>query len=132
MPTHGQTTPFIERPWNELADVWSERAQRGLPIAHLVAIIESVIATGAATQLAAASSMYDLIVVDRPIPAPPYSVVVVRSPVSVRPPAPGKVVIEHCSLTGGIDRIERPTADAVPLFWRFMIEKFGVDPRPSP
>ena len=132
MPTHGQTTPFIERRWNELAEVWSERAQNGWPTAHLVAIIESVIDTGAVSQLAAASSMYDLIVVDRPIPEPPYSVVYVRSPISVRPPAPGTVVIEHCSLTGWIDRIERPTADAVPLFWRFMIEKFGVAPRLSP
>jgi hypothetical protein len=26
------------------------------------------------------------------------------------------------------DRIGRPVADAVPLFWRFMIEKFGVEP----
>lgn len=132
VPTHGQTSPFIERPWDELADVWSERARSGVPVAHLVAIVESVIAAGAATQLAAASSLYDLIVVDRPIPEPPHSMVIVRSPVSVRPSAAGKVVIEHCSLTGRIDRIERPTSDAVPLFWRFMIEKFGIDPRQLP
>jgi hypothetical protein len=24
--------------------------------------------------------------------------------------------------------IERPAAEAVPLFWRFMIEKYGVHP----
>jgi hypothetical protein len=89
------------------------------PVGHLVAVAESVIATGVATQLAAASSMYALIVAERPIPEPPYSVVFVRSAVSVRPPAPGKVVIEHCSLTGRVDRIERPIADTVPLFWRF-------------
>jgi hypothetical protein len=47
----------------------------------------------------------------------------------VRPPAAEKVVIESCSLTGRIDRIERPVAETVPLFWRFMIEKFGVPPR---
>jgi hypothetical protein len=128
--TFGQTTPFIERPWNELAEMWSARARSGVPIAHVVAVVESVIATGTDSQLAAGSSMYDLIVTERPIPEPPYSVVVVRSPVSVRPPASGKVVIEHCSLTGRIDRLERPVAETVPLFWRFMIEKFGVAPRP--
>jgi hypothetical protein len=31
-------------------------------------------------------------------------------------------------VTGYDDRIERPASDAVPLFWRFMIEKFGVQP----
>jgi hypothetical protein len=55
--------------------------------------------------------------------------VVVRSAVSVRPPAAEKVVIESCSLTGRIVRIERPVAETVALFWRFMIEKFGLPPR---
>ena len=54
---------------------------------------------------------------------------VVRSAVAVRPPAAGKVVIESSSVTGRIDRIEPPVAETVPLFWRFMIEKFGVSPR---
>ncbi len=38
------------------------------------------------------------------------------------------------SVTGHDDQIARPVAEAVPLFWRFMIEKFGVDPevQPSP
>jgi hypothetical protein len=39
---------------------------------------------------------------------------------------PEHVLIEHVSLTGHDDRIERPAVDAVPLFWRFMSEKFGV------
>jgi len=37
-------------------------------------------------------------------------------------------VIEEMSLTGHRDLIERPAAEAVPLFWRFMIEKYGVHP----
>jgi hypothetical protein len=31
-------------------------------------------------------------------------------------------------MTGRSNRIERPVDEAVPLFWRFMIEKFGVGP----
>jgi hypothetical protein len=38
------------------------------------------------------------------------------------------VLIEQQSLTGHDDRIERLASEAVPLFWRFMIEKFGVHP----
>lgn len=72
--------------------------------------------------------MHDLIVVPTPIPEPPYGVVVVRAPGSIREPAMGFVRIEHLSTTGHDDVIDRPVIDAVPLFWRFMIEKFGVDP----
>jgi hypothetical protein len=122
----GQTAPFIERPWAEVAAVWAQYARGGAPVDHLVAIATSVLESGCADRLAAASSMYDLIVAERPVPEPPYAVVVVRSPRSVTPPRPGRVVIEHTSLTGRTERVERPVADAVPLFWRFMAEKLGV------
>ena len=59
---------------------------------------------------------------------PPYDLVVVRAPISIRPPTAGCVLIEHLTATGLDDKIEGPTADAIPLFWRFMIEKFGVYP----
>ncbi|MFC7597545.1 hypothetical protein ACFQU3_19675 [Terrabacter sp. GCM10028922] len=72
--------------------------------------------------------MHDLIVVAAPIPEPPYGVVAVRAPGSPRRPREGHVLIEHLSVTGHDDKIERPVAEAVPLFWRFMIEKFGVAP----
>jgi hypothetical protein len=32
------------------------------------------------------------------------------------------------AVTGRNDRIERQVDEAVPLFWRFVTEKFGVDP----
>jgi hypothetical protein len=117
--------PFSERTWDELVSDWSAGLDH-VPLGHMVAIAQSVIESGCASRLAATSSMYDLIVTERPVPEPPYTVVIVRSPVSVKPPAPGMVVIEHTSLTGRTDRIERPVAEAVPLFWRFMFEKFGV------
>jgi hypothetical protein len=55
----------------------------------------------------------------------------VRSPSSLTPPIADKVRIEHLSVTGRNDRIERPVDESVALFWRFMIEKFGVHPRLS-
>jgi hypothetical protein len=36
------------------------------------------------------------------------------------------VLIEHLTSTGHDERIERPASEAVPLFWRFAIEKFGL------
>jgi hypothetical protein len=38
----------------------------------------------------------------------------------------GNVRIRHEAFTGLTDEIERPIADAVPLFWCFVAEKFGI------
>lgn len=95
---------------------------------HMEAIVRSVLDSDAVDRLAAYTSMHDLIVVDVPIPEPPYGVVAVRAPSSLHRPRDGHVLIEEMSVTGHNDEIERPVAEAVPLFWRFMIEKFGVAP----
>ncbi|WP_143162975.1 hypothetical protein [Couchioplanes caeruleus] len=103
-------------------------ADRYSQFRHMSDIVKSVLASDQTEALAACTSMHDLIVVPTPIPEPPYGVVAVRAPGSLREPGNGLVRIEHLSVTGHNDAIERPVADAVPLFWRFMIEKFGVDP----
>ena len=95
-------------------------------------IVKSVLASDQTAALAACTSMHDLIVVPTPLPEPPYGVVAVRAPGSLHRPATGFVRIEHLSTTGQNDVIDRPVIDAVPLFWRFMIEKFGVDPGREP
>lgn len=91
-------------------------------------IVKSILESGQDNDLAGCTAMFDLIVVPRPLKEPPYDVVAVRSPFSLRPPLPGRVRIEHLSLSGRDDVIDRPVDQAVPLFWRFMIEKFGVAP----
>jgi hypothetical protein len=93
-------------------------------------IVKSVLASDQTGALAACTAMHDLIVVPTPIPEPPYGVVAVRAPGSIHQPAMGFVRIEHLSTTGHDDVIDRPVVNAAPLFWRFMIEKFGVDPGP--
>ena len=94
----------------------------------MAAIVDSVVRSNATERLAARTAMHDLIVVVTPIPDPPYEVVAVRAPGSLRPPRANHLLIEHLSVTGHDDRLERPVDDAVPLFWRFMIEKFGIAP----
>jgi hypothetical protein len=42
----------------------------------------------------------------------------------------GWVAVEHVTVTGRDERIDRPAAETVPLFWRFVMEKFGVQPLP--
>lgn len=126
--THGHTTPFQARSWVDIDAFLQGMAERDARFRHMAAIVRSVIDSRAADRLAAYTSMHDLIVVPVPIPEPPYGVVAVRAPGSRREPQDGHVLIEHMSVTGHDDKIERPVTEAVPLFWRFMIEKFGVVP----
>jgi hypothetical protein len=92
-------------------------------------IVDSVIECGRTNRLAAVTAMHDLVVAVRPVPEDvAIDVVLVRSPSSHIPVEPGAVLIQHRSTTGFDDEITRPADEAVALFWRFMIEKFGVSP----
>ncbi|SEE93763.1 hypothetical protein [Jiangella alba] len=129
MCTHGRTTPFVARDWREIEQFLDESVGSTPGFGHLTDIVRSVIASGRSEALAGCTSMHDILVVPRPVPEPPYGVVVVRAPSSLRrAPRAGNVVIEEQSVTGHDDIVERPAAEAVPLFWRFMIEKFGIAP----
>lgn len=84
-------------------------------------VVRSVIAEGAADQLAAHTSMHDLVVTTAPVTEKPDWIRV--------GPRGATILIRHASeLTGPGDEIERPTNQALPLFWRFVIEKFGIHP----
>ena len=74
--------------------------------------------------LAGLTFMTDLVVVTRPVPEPPMDEVIVRWQW-------GFVEIEHVAHTGRNDKIRRPADQAVRLFWRFMIEKYGIHPSSS-
>jgi hypothetical protein len=130
MRTHGVTHQFRPRSWEEIYADLAEMAERYPQFAHMAAIAESVITSGAAGQLAGCTSHEDIWVVTAPPPDPPYDLIAVRAPSSLRPPLTGHVLIEHWSCTGHDDRIERPVADAVRLFWRFVITKYGIHPNP--
>lgn len=94
----------------------------------MVDIVHSVIACGADGRLAIVTSMHDLIVVpSAEVPTPSQAIVVRRGTAWVALPA-GQIAIDHRSATGHHESIIRPVAEAVPLFWRFVREKFGIEP----
>lgn len=95
---------------------------------HMADIVDSVVRSDAVDRLAGCTSMHDLVVVPRPEPEPPYGAIIVRAPGSLANPRVGEVIVEHTSVTGKRDLVARPVADAVPLFWRFVIEKYGIEP----
>mgnify|MGYP001383631714 CR=1 FL=1 len=129
MRTLGFPYPFRQTPWDEIADFLGGMADRNPGFQHMADIVNSVIDSRSTELLAAFTSMHDLMVVATPIPDAPVDLVAVRAPGSLHPASPdGLVLIEHLTVSGNNDRIERPVAEAVPLFWRFMIEKWGVQP----
>lgn len=128
MNSRAFNVPFRESPWAEIASRFTELAVLHPSFQHMADIVDSVIARRATTDLAALTSMHDLVVAKKPLPTEsPIDVVIVKSPSSHRGyVAPGWVAIEHLSTTGHDDQITRPSDQAVPLFWRFMAEKFAV------
>ncbi|MFD7653552.1 hypothetical protein ACFV4N_06190 [Actinosynnema sp. NPDC059797] len=124
----GWPHPFREQPWDRIAAWFHEVAAQNRHYRHMADIVDSVRACGGEERLAGLTSMHDLVVTPRPVrAAPPVEVVVVRAPSSGLV-GEGGVLIAHWSTTGRDDEIHRPADEAVPLFWRFVIEKFGVEP----
>jgi hypothetical protein len=117
---------FKERPWAEVSlferEVWSNDS-RGR---YLLDIIDSVLVSGVADDLAVTTSMHDLLIVGRPVPDPPMDVLFIRAPGSSRAPTIGHVLIEYKANSGRNTIIERPVEQAVRLFWQLVEEKFGV------
>jgi hypothetical protein len=124
----GHQSEFRPRPWPDIEAFFAGMAGRHPQFSHMADIVMSIRASAVEAQLAGRTSMHDLIVVPTPSMPPPYDVIRVCSPSSLRPVAPGDVLVEHLAATGNNDRISRPTTDAVPLFWRFVREKYGVLP----
>jgi hypothetical protein len=120
--------PFREVPWGMIASRFHDLAKKMPDLQYMADIVDSVRACGGEERLAGLTSMHDLVVTSRPVPDfHPVGVVIVRSPSSGYVGA-GGVFIEHHSVTGHDDQIFRTSDEAVSLFWRFMIEKFGVEP----
>lgn len=87
-------------------------------------IVRSVVASPAREQLCFVTSMWALVVT--PAPGSPGPVDAVRVDTTEQ----GDVLVEHLPLVGLADKIQRPDVEAVPLFWRFMKEKYGIEGLP--
>jgi hypothetical protein len=122
--TLGFPYDFRPTPWEELLAATERRPQA----AYLQPILRSVADSPARAHLAGAMWMNDLVVVATPVTDPPIDVLVSTFE-SLEPSGARHLIrIEHRSATGRNDNIERTPDEAVALFWRFVIEKFGVAP----
>ncbi len=122
------TEPFPDRPWEAIDRRFATMADLYPDFRHMSDIVKSVLETDRTSMLAGFTSMHDLLVVAKPIPQhwTPVKVLAPNAPFLPQ----GMVRIEHLSASGRLECIERPVGEAVPLFWRFVKEKFGVEPGP--
>jgi hypothetical protein len=111
--------------WAALAEQYATAPQ---PVAPVRDVVQSIVRSPARHQLLFTTSMWDLVVTATPMSSPPVDVVIVRSAVGMRDTADGRVLVEHLPIVGHADAIERDASEAVPLFWRFMAEKYGIEP----
>jgi hypothetical protein len=117
MRTLAHPYEFAPQSWDELA-----RESENEMYSYARPIIESIRHSNVTDQLAGALWQGGLAVAVVPISGPPIELLRVSAL------GPGIVRILHQTHTGKNDEIDRPASDAVALFWRFAIEKFGVKP----
>jgi hypothetical protein len=101
-------------PWAEILEQLESHQKD-----YLRPIVESVI-EAADHSLAGALWIEGLAVVPMPIRDPPLDVLITARTDN------GDIRIRHAAVTGHNDDISRPMDQAVPLFWRFVNEKFGI------
>lgn len=124
--TMGFPHTFRSTPWADIL----ERTLREPSLSYLTPMVQSIADSPAASQLAGALWVNQLAVVQAPVGDAPLDVLIVsavdegntRDEVT-------RVSVVHTTVTGRNDGIERPLDDAVALFWRFVVEKFGVASR---
>jgi hypothetical protein len=130
---HGHLLP-MNYPWSQ----WPELTEQAVPefrrrveysemnIAFL-AIIQSVSASGLSDQFVASWSPLGRLSVALAAFEPTLrEEITVRGDMPLHWVSPGSIRIYHESYSGMVDDIESPIVDAVPLFWRFVAEKFGI------
>jgi hypothetical protein len=115
--------------WNEVAERVRGYTGSNPKFRFLVDVIDSIRECGGQERLAGIWTLGGLVVTPLPIPdEPPIQEVILSLPGMGWGPTGEEVLIEHRAISGHDDRILRPSSEAVPLFWRFMIEKFGIAP----
>lgn len=121
--TMGFPHAFHSTPWADIL----ERTVRDTSLSYLTPLVQSIVASTAASQLAGALWVNQLAVAEAPVRDAPLDMLTVSA--VQEGDEVTRVNIVHMTVTGRNDAIERPLDDAVALFWRFVAEKFGVSPQ---
>ena len=109
-------------PWHEIEQFYERLSADGAVFVDpMLSLTRSIVAEGAASKLGAHTSMHDLVITTVPVSLEPdwLRVSLLRD---------GEIRITHDTPTGPGDSIERSQSELLPLFWRFLIEKWDIRP----
>jgi hypothetical protein len=123
-PHSWSTEPFKARSWPDLRDRFWGLADLHPEQLAAVEIIDSVV-NCAADRLTGNYTIGGLHVADAAHRDPPYSVITIELYGRGAGGVPA-VAVWHVSTSGLREEIVKPIDSAVPLFWRFVFEKFGL------
>ena len=117
--------PFVIDPWSDVEQRYNELVPlHGIDfLTPMLWLTQSIVDQGAAKKLVAFTSMHELVITAAPISSEPDWLRVSVGPL-------GTVRIAHrksWAATEG-DVVIRPVDEILPLFWRFVIEKWGARP----
>ena len=128
MSRKGWRYPVRPTPWPELR-AWYHTVIDDYPdFWYLIEIVRSIETSGVADRLGAFTSMYDLRVAIPPFDEVPVEVICVGDPLNVSvPQVPGSARICFLGHAGLVGDVVCSPGEAVPIFWRFVREQFGLE-----
>ena len=114
---------FPARPWHQVVAHFADLPDWAEPLRQIVA---AAVHGGAPGRLDAFTSMHELLVA--PADRAPGPVEHLRITLFVGEPGRDRVRIRHHTAAGHDDEVTVDSADGPRLLWRFVIEKFGLQP----
>lgn len=116
---------FVARDYHEVRKWLATVFQDPSAGSYLIEIVDDAIATHLDGMVSLTTSMHDLVFSPSPVDLL-YDAVVVRAPGSLHAPRAGNVRVDVVRSNGDTTSIERPSAEALAVFWAAMRDEFGV------
>jgi hypothetical protein len=116
---------FVARDYEEVRGWLTTVFAQDSPGRYAVEVLDDAIATQLDAVVSLTTSMHDLVFSPSPV-GPVHDAVIVRAPGSLHSPHSGNVRVDVVRSNGETTSIERPSAEALAVFWATMRDAFGV------
>ena len=116
---------FLARDYEEVRDWLATVFDAGSAGQYLIDVLDDAIAADLSGVVSLTTSMHDLVFSPTPVDNE-VEAVIVRAPGSLHSPRSGNVRVDVVRSNHETTRIERPSADAIAVFWAAMRDSFGV------
>ena len=116
---------FIARDFEEVRNALANVFGEGSDGRYLIDVLDDAVAARLRVAMSLTTSMHDLVFSPSPVGGT-YDTVVVRAPGSLHAPHTGNVRVDVVRSNGQSTSIERPSSEALAVFWASMRDALGV------